>query len=104
MEELMLTRLRWWWMRRRLADAVLAKLIDGTGVTSAEWPVCTAKEDVLAWIDEQFAAARTPYGISAAKILIFRRQLPDRPWKEWLLVERALWRRTVRDEVALVLE
>jgi len=100
----MLTRLRWWWVRRRLTDAVLQKLVEGTGVTSADWSAGTAKERVLQWLDDQLAQARTPYGISGAKVLLFRSTMPGQPWKEWFLVERRVWWLNVREEVALVLE
>ncbi len=62
----MLTRLHWWWVRRRLTDAVLRKLVEGTGVSSADWSAGTAKERVLHWLDDQLAQARTPYGTSGA--------------------------------------
>lgn len=68
----MRSRIRTWWLRRRLVGAVLAQLGEGTGVTSAEWPAGTARDTVLAWLDGQLAAERTPYDISGAKVLLFR--------------------------------
>ena len=100
----MLERLHWWWVRRRLADAVIQKLAEGTGVTSARWPAGTSRDTVLQWLDEQLGGARTPYGVSGVKVAVFRERVPGPPWNEWFLPERRLWWLSMREEVAMVLE
>ena len=100
----MLERMRRWWLKRRLADAVLKELVAGTGVTEAQWPAGASTAQVLAWLDEQLAASRTPYGISGAKVVLFRASQPDKPWIEQFLPERGLWWSGTRDEIAAALE
>ena len=97
-------RLRWWWVKRRLVDAVLAKLVEGSGVSGAQWPAGTSSETVLRWLDEQLGGARTPYGVSGAKVVLFRETAPEAPWLEQFLPERRLWWLGKREEVAQALE
>lgn len=86
-----------------MTDAVLRKIVEGTGVSSVSWPAGTPKETVLQWLDEQLGAARTPFGISGAKVTLSRERMAS-PWIERFLPERKLWWLTMRDEVAMALE
>lgn len=83
---------------------MLKELVAGTGVTEMQWPAGVPTAQVLAWLDEQLSASRTPYGISGAKVVLFRASQPDRPWIEQFLPERRLWWSGKRDDIAAALE
>jgi hypothetical protein len=81
-------RVRNWWFRERLFDAVIAAVEQRVGVTEANWEMGTASDAVLAWFDAQLGAQRTPYGINGAKVVVVQGDrlavdlliTPSEPW------------------------
>ena len=99
----LLRRLQRWWHKEQLITATLQALTARVGVSEQDWPAGTPMERVLAWYELRLAESRTPYGVSAARLVAVQGSvvLLDRS-----LGEREVWRELrgqVGEELAPVL-
>jgi hypothetical protein len=92
----LLRRLQRWWRKEQLITATLQALTARVGVSEQDWPAGTPMERVLTWYELRLAESRTPYGVSAARLVAVQGSvvLLDRS-----IDERVAWH-ALRGEVA----
>jgi hypothetical protein len=88
-----------WWQRRQVLNAVVAALEQGEGISEAHWPPGTEVAMVLAWFDDQLAAARRPYGLQACIVAAAPLDTPSATI-QYVVGRSSPWWGGVRDTMA----